>query len=135
VTDAAVSEAVQRITLTVPGEQRYIGIVRLFVGGLAARLDLGYETMDDLQLAIESVLRTSASANEITLEANFEGSAVSILVGPLDGDPLHADASRPETLELDRLLSALVAGTESISRDDGRWLRLDVGIPAGSGSA
>jgi hypothetical protein len=133
--DAAVSEAVQRITLTVPGERRYIGVVRLFAGGLAARLDLGYETMDDLQLAIESVLGTSRSNREITLEANVAGDSVSILVGPLDRDPLPADASPPDTLELQRLLSALVSSAESISRDGGRWVRLDVRIPAGSGSA
>jgi len=135
VTDAAVSEAVQRITLTVPGERRCIGIARLFVGGLAARLDLGYETMDDLQLAIESVLGRSALNQEITLEANVADNSVSILVGPLDRDPLQADASRPDTLELARLLSALVSSAESISRDGGRWVRLDVPIPAGSGSA
>jgi anti-sigma regulatory factor (Ser/Thr protein kinase) len=134
-TDPAVSEAVQRITLTVPGERRSIGIVRLFVGGLAARLDLGYDTMDDLQLALESVLRTSAPGGQITLEARIEDDSVSILVGPFDRDPLQPDESRPDTLELERLFSALVAGAESISRDDGCWLRLDVRIPAGSGSA
>ena len=134
-TDTAVSEAAQRITLTVPGERRYIGIVRLFVGGLAARVDLGYETMDDLQLAIESVLGTSASTHPITLEANVAGNSVSILVGPLDRDPLQADGSRPEPVELERLLSALVSGGKSISRDGACWVRLDVRIPAGSGSA
>jgi hypothetical protein len=135
VTEPAVSESVQQITLTVPGERRYIGIVRLFVGGLAARLDLGYDTMDDLQLALESVLRKSAPVGQITLEARIEDGVVSILVGPLDRDPLRPDDSRPDTIELERLLSALVAGSESISRDDGFWLRLDVRIPAGSGSA
>ena len=134
-TDPAVSEAIQRITLTVPGERRSIGIVRLFVGGLAARLSLGYDTMDDLQLALESVLRKSAPGGQITLEARIENDAVSILVGPLDRDPLQPDESRPDTLELERLLSALVAGSESISREGGFWLRLDVPVPAGSDSA
>jgi hypothetical protein len=135
VTGPALSEASQRITLTIPGERRYIGIVRLFVGGLATRLDLGYDTMDDLQLALESILRKSAPLGKITLEACIEDDSVSILVGPLNADPLQSDASRPDTLELERLLSALVAGAESIPRDGGSWLRLDVRIPAGSGSA
>lgn len=134
-TDPAVSEAPQRITLTVPGERRYIGIVRLFVGGLSARLDLGYDAMDDLQLALESVLRSTPLDGQITLEARIEEDAVSILVGPLDRDPLQHDGSRPDTLELERLLSALVARSESISRDGGFWLRLDVRVPAGSDSA
>jgi anti-sigma regulatory factor (Ser/Thr protein kinase) len=135
VTDAAASQQVQRIALTVPGGRRYIGVVRLFVGGLAARLGLGYETLDDLQLALESVLRRSRSDREITLEACVDGDAVSVLVGPFDRDPLQADESRQETPELERLLSALVAGAESSSRDGGCWLRLDVRAPAGSASA
>jgi hypothetical protein len=45
------------------------------------------------------------------------------------------DGRRPDAIELERLLSALVAGSETVAREDGCWLRLDVRIPAGSGSA
>jgi len=130
------SDSTERITLTIPGERRFIGIARLFVGGLAARLNLGYETMDDLQLALESVLQKAELRQTVTLEAQVEGEAVSILVGPLVRDPLLAvDGKRPDAIELERLLAALVAGSEAIAREDGCWLRLDVRIPAGSGSA
>jgi anti-sigma regulatory factor (Ser/Thr protein kinase) len=135
VPDTTGSEPARLVTLTLPGERRYVGIVRLFVGGLSARLDLGYETMDDLQLALESILLQSESRREITLEARIEDGAVSILVGPFDRDPLLADASRPGSLEPERLLTALVAGVESTAQDGGHWLRLDVRVPAGSGSA
>ena len=33
----------RRVAITLPGDRRAIGVVRLFVGGLAARLDLGYD--------------------------------------------------------------------------------------------
>ena len=124
-----------RIVLTLPGERRFIAVVRLFVGGLAARLDLGYETMDDLQLALESVLRKCRPHEQVTLEVNLDGRALSIRVGPFGQDPLGGHDSHPDTIELERLLGALVAGAESVVEDDGCWLRLDVGIPAGSGSA
>ncbi len=127
--------ASETVTLAIPGQLRFVGIARLFVGGLAARLDLGYEAMDDLQLALESVLRKAELGDEVTLEAQVEGDGLSILVGPLERDPLDAGASHPERLELERLLAALVADAESTTRDDGYWLRLDVRIPAGSGSA
>ena len=134
--DPTPSDSAEKVTLTIPGERRFIGVVRLFVGGLAARLDLGYETMDDLQLALESVLRKAELGDAVTLEATVEGEAVSILVGPLAGDPLEAvDGGRPDAIELERLLAALVAGSETFAREDGWWLRLDVRIPAGSGSA
>jgi anti-sigma regulatory factor (Ser/Thr protein kinase) len=135
VSDPAVTDASRRITLRIPGERRFIGIARLFVGGLAARLDLGYETMDDLQLALESVLRKAELLDEVTLEAQLEGDAISILIGPLARDPLESADRQADSLELERLLTALVAGTESLVRDDGCWVRLDVRIPAGSGSA
>jgi hypothetical protein len=135
VTEPALGEPSRRVALTVPGERGAIGIVRLFVGGLSARLGLGYETMDDLQLALESILLRSAPGREITVEARIEDDAVSILVGPFERDPLQADLSRPGSLEPERLLAALVAGVESSARDGGHWLRLDVRVPAGSGSA
>jgi hypothetical protein len=131
--DPAASESVRKVTLTIPGRRRFVGIARLFVGGLAARLDLGYETMDDLQLALESVLRKAELGEVVTLEAHLEGEGVSILAGPFAGDPLASGAPGDE-LELERLLAALVAGAETTMRDDGCWLRLDVRIPAGSGS-
>jgi hypothetical protein len=130
------SDSAEKVTLTLPGERRFIGIARMFVGGLAARLDLGYETMDDLQLALESVLRKAELGANVTLEANLAGGGISILVGPLVADPLRAvDGNAPDAIELERLLAALVAGSESLARDDGCWLRLDVRTPAGTGTA
>jgi hypothetical protein len=124
------SAPAQTVTLTIPGERPYIGIARMFVGGLAARLDLGYETMDDLQLALESVLLKSELGDTVTLEAQLEDGGVCILVGPFAADPLAVTVGSGDALELERLLSALVAGAESTMRDDGCWLRLDVRIRA-----
>jgi len=128
------SEPAQKLTLTFPGERRFIGMARMFVGGLAARVDLGYETMDDMQLALESVLQKAELGSEVTLEAQLEGQGVTLFAGPFVGDPLESSVGHAGELELERLLSALVAGAESTRRDDGCWLRLDVRIPASSGS-
>jgi anti-sigma regulatory factor (Ser/Thr protein kinase) len=50
------------IKLTVPRQKSYYGVVRLVVGGLAARLDLSYEYLEDVQLALESLLANDAYA-------------------------------------------------------------------------
>jgi hypothetical protein len=126
------SASAERVALTLPGERRSIGIARLFVGGLAARLGLGYETMDDLQLALESILLKAELSPEITLEAAIDGETVSMTIGPLARDPLLPGTAGSDELDLRHLLSALVARAESSSRDDGCWLRLDVIVPAGS---
>jgi hypothetical protein len=126
----------QAITLTVPGERRFVGIVRMFVGGLAARLGLGYEAMDDLQLAVESVFHDCAPTGEITIEAQPDGDRLAIVVGPLARDPLGVgDGDGGGGLELKDLLTALVAGAETFTRDDRPWLRLDVRSPAGTSAA
>ena len=113
--------------LTLPGERRSIGIVRLFVGGLAARLGLGYETMDDLQLALESVLLKASSAAEITLEATIDGRR------GLPDRSARSRATRSSRTRPGRTSSISAAcsrrsspGAESTTRDDGCWLRLDV---------
>jgi hypothetical protein len=135
VSEPALGESIQRVALTLPGERRSIGIARLFVGGLAARLDLGYETMDDAQLALESVLLDVELGPEITVEAQIDGEAVSLTIGPLQHDPLGTNTSEPRELELRQLLTTLVARAESSTRADGCWLRLDVRVPAGTGAA
>src|SRR5262245_5755888 len=108
----------ERITLTLPGERRFVGVVRLVVGGLAARLDLGYETMDDLQLALETVLRMSPPDEQVTLDVQVDGAGISILVGPFGQDPLRTEDARGDAIELERLLGALVAGVETVAEDD-----------------
>jgi hypothetical protein len=36
------------------------------------------------------------------------------------------DGNTPDAIELERLLAALVAGSQTVDRGDGCWLRLDV---------
>jgi len=129
------SAPAQTVTLTIPGERPYIGIARMFVGGLAARLDLGYETMDDLQLAVESVLLGAELGPEITVAAHIDGDSVSLSMGPFPRDPLATGTDETGELDLEHLLAALVARAETTQEEDGACrLRLDVRIPAGSGA-
>ncbi len=132
--DVALDDSSRRVAITLPGERRAIGIVRLFLGGLAARLDLGYETMDDLQLAVESVLLGAQLGSEITVVAHIDGDAVSLSMGPFERDPLAPDSDEAGELDLEHLLAALVARAETTTEDGACWLRLDVRIPAGSGA-
>jgi len=122
------------ITLMVPGDRRYVGIVRMFVGGLAARLGLGYEAMDDLQLAVESVFHDCAADGEVTVEARPDGDRLVVVVGPLAHDPLEPDGTAGG-LELRQLLPALVADAETFTENGRPWLRLDARAPAGTGAA
>ncbi|TMJ97758.1 MAG: hypothetical protein E6G67_02090 [Actinobacteria bacterium] len=119
------------ITLTIPRDRPFYGVARLVVGGLAARLELSYEHLEDLQLALESVLANDAYSvgDEVTVEMLVEGGSVRLAVGPLKGDSLRADLEQREGIALGRLLGTVVEGVEVEQRDGAAWVRFAKRIP------
>ena len=55
-----------RIVLEAPLDGDFGSVVRLIVGGIAAGADLGFEEMDDLQLAIERLYAESGGQERLT---------------------------------------------------------------------
>jgi hypothetical protein len=116
------------IKLRIPHERPYHGIARLVVGGLAARLDLSYEHLDDLQLALATVLENDGYVvgSDVTVELHVRDDGVSIVIGPLSAAQVRADlAMNGDALSLGRLLSTVVESVDVEERADGGWLRLD----------
>jgi hypothetical protein len=116
------------IKLRIPHERPYHGIARLVVGGLAARLDLSYEHLDDLQLALATVLENDGYVvgSDVTVELHVREDGVSIVIGPLSAAQVRADlAMNGDALSLGRLLSTVVESVDVEERPDGGWLRLD----------
>jgi anti-sigma regulatory factor (Ser/Thr protein kinase) len=121
------------IRVSIPHRPPFHGVALLVVGGLAARLDLSYEQLEDLQLALESILDNGDYAfdQEVTVELDVDNGSLTMLVGPLDGEALRSDLEDDdgERLSLGRLLGTLVQSVSVEERDAGAWLRLvkDVG--------
>jgi hypothetical protein len=117
------------IKLSIPHEPPYHGVARLVVGGLAARLNVSYEQLEDLQLALASVLEEGGyvSNSQVSVELDVADDALSMVVGPLDGRRLQADLDddSDERIGLGRLLGTLVETVSVEGRDDGDWLRLE----------
>jgi anti-sigma regulatory factor (Ser/Thr protein kinase) len=117
------------IRLKIPHQPSYHGVALLVVGGLAARLELSYEQLEDLQLALESVLEndTYSNAEDVTVEFAVASDSVSMAIGPLDGSALRRDLEdeRDDRIALGRLLGTLAQRVEVESRDDGEWLRVE----------
>ena len=121
------------IRLSIPHKPPFHGVALLVVGGLAARLDLSYEQLEDLQLALESVLDNGDYAldQEITVELDVDDDALAILVGPLDGDAVRSDLEDDdERLSLGRLLRTLVQQVSVEERDGAAWVRLEKDVGA-----
>ena len=117
------------IRLTIPHQPPYHGVALLVVGGLAARLDLSYESLEDLQLALENVLENGGYATEpqVTVELEVAEGSLAMTVGPLDGEAVKAalEEDGDDRISLGRLLATLVEEVQLKQRADGDGLRLD----------
>ena len=122
------------ISLTLPHEERFLNVARIVVGGLAARLQLSYETLDDLQLAVESLLGDERyrAADLVTIEISIAAPEVSILVGPLAAERVVEDleqTSEEAELTLQVVLAAVVDSIAVERRDGADWVRLEKHVP------
>jgi hypothetical protein len=120
------------ITLTIPHAKPFHSVARLVVGGLAARLELSYEHLEDLQLALESVLASeSVMGEEVTVDLVVDESSVVMRIGPLDPNVLADDLAADTAMEvsLSRLLATLVEEVSVEQGDGGQRLRLEKRVP------
>jgi hypothetical protein len=98
-------------TVVLPASD-YAGVARLVVAGVAARLDLGYTQVDDLQLAIDTILRCVFEFNDsATATIETGDSSLVVAVGPADSSLLkrrfHQHEGR-DSIELRTMLERLV---------------------------
>lgn len=100
------------IRLTVPAGAAHREVASLVLGGVGTRADLSFERMDDLQLAVLSLL-DAAEGSDVTVEVSVDDSSVSASVGPLRDD-VDADAG------LERVVGRL-ADSYEVRRVDGRY--------------
>jgi hypothetical protein len=114
------------ITLTVPRERPFFGVARLVLAGLAARLDVTVESLEELELALDGLLERRDGGDEITVSLDIAGDELHARVGPFSGDGLRAELEGEpgESLSLRRLLDAVVDNYELSHDDDGVWLEL-----------
>ena len=80
------------ITLVLPRERDFHRVAHLVLGGLAARLDLTYESLEDLQLALDGLLGRDEGDGEIVVRIGVSEDAIEALVGPFEGEALRERA-------------------------------------------
>jgi hypothetical protein len=126
------------VSLTLPHEPPFVHVARIVIGGLAARLELSYENLVDLQLAVETLLAPERYrvSETVTVEISVADRELQILVGPLDADRVVRDleeASGVVELPLSVVLEAVVDTIQVEEREDAEWVRLAkrVAIPSG----
>ena len=116
-------------TIQIPRERPFSAVADLVVGGIAARHDVTLDVLDDLQLALESLLEhDDADDGEVAIVLRVDDDTIEAAVGPLA--PTTAAALEEETgdgLGLRRLLEATMDGVTLSERDGGAWVELRKG--------
>ena len=113
-----------QITLTMPRERPYYGVAHLVLGGVAARLDLTVEHLEELELALDGLLERRDGAEEVTLTIRVVDGGLVAELGPF-GSQLRAElAGEPDdSLSLRRLLDAVVDGYDLVDRGGATWIQ------------
>jgi hypothetical protein len=127
----------EALVLTFPNELRFLALVRLVVSGLAAQLDLPYERVDDLQLAVEGALAAeSPRGDQVTLRIEPRKEALSVWIHPIGIRSIPENRLEPgDGLGFDQLAAELVDSVEIVTLDGKDWLHLEKRILANSGDS
>ena len=120
------------ITLTLPRDADFHRVAHLVLGGLAVRMDLTVENLEDLQIALDSILgRTQLEAGDVTVRMALRDGALETRVGPLPAKVLdEIEREQDNELSLRRVLDSTVDDVHV----DGDSVRLTKKVAARGGN-
>jgi len=122
------------IRLVIPAEEDFRPIAHLVTGGLAMRLDVTYDDLDDLQVGIEALLALRDDAGELVLSLSADEGVLRASLGPFAPEKLHAGESNGG-LDLRRVLETVCDTHEVDEREGGAWVELSKRIVSAGSSA
>ena len=113
-----------RIRIETPLDAAFLPVVRLVAGSLAEGAGLGFDDMDDLQLAIERLLAEAGAEGRVSISFELGEKSLRARVGPLReeglAEALQSDDAAPQTLTLGRVLDTVVDSFGVEGAADGR---------------
>jgi hypothetical protein len=115
---------IDEIALTIPPDDSFHEVAHLVLGGVAARLNLTFENLDDLETALDALLERAADDREVTVTLRLEEGAVRARVGPMATERIRRelDSESGDGVGLKRILDTVVDGFEL--QEDGKWVEL-----------
>lgn len=114
------------IRLTIPNDEGFQGIAHLVVGGLAVRLDVTFENLEDLHLALDGLLEQIPDERSVTVAVRVGDDELETAVGPFPAGLLRSELEResPDGIGLRRVLETLTDGFQVSERDGDDWAEL-----------
>src|SRR5436190_14251315 len=121
-----VDQAPDEITLTIPRDREFHRVAHLVLGGLALRLDLTIENLEDMQIALDAILDRAPLDGEVTVGMSAGNGVLQARVGPVDVKD-ELESTDGDELNLGRVLAAVVDDV----RVDGDWVRVTKRVSGG----
>ena len=109
------------IVVEFPASYGYRSVGRLVLGGLVSRFELPVDRVEDLLLAVESLLAQELASDAVTLEATAAPDGLHVRLGPFAGSPL-TDAG------VSRVVTPLVDGASEEALDGRTHVQLQVSV-------
>ena len=115
------------ITLTIPREEPFHEVAHLVLGGVAARLNHTFESIDDL----ETALKRASEDGEVTVELRLDEQTIVTRVGPFAAQALREELDRDDdSVGLRRILETVL---DAYELDADGWLTLTKNVTDGDG--
>jgi anti-sigma regulatory factor (Ser/Thr protein kinase) len=130
------------VSLSFPRDSRYYAVARLVVGGMAAPLEMSYDALDDLQLAISSLLDhedlatqdPTEGGDDVRLRLEVDDSQIVAALGSFASGSLdrafERSAQQGGEMGLRRLLDTIVDDVRVTDDSDGEWITLTKHVKA-----
>jgi hypothetical protein len=111
------------IVVEFPAGDGYRSVGRLVLGGLVSRFELPVDRVEDLLLAVESLLQQRLAGETVRLEATAAPDGLRLRVGPFAASPM-ADSG------VSRVLTRLVDEVSEEEADGGDGTLIDLHVSA-----
>ena len=130
------TQVLDTVEITIPRERDFSIVAELVIGGIAARHAVTLEALDDLQLALGSLLEHEDGDGEVSVLLQVGDGSIDVSVGPV-GERTVAELEREpgETLGLRRLLDSTVDNATVSERNGGAWVDLRKAFATGEAQA
>ena len=113
-----------RITLVLPADEDFQQVANLVVGGLGVRLDLTFEHLEDLMVALDALFDRIAGSENVSITVTVDDAKLRVSVGPFAAGALDEPDGGNAALGLRRVLETVCDTFEVEQRETAAWVKL-----------
>ncbi len=123
------------ISLTLPADEAFHRVAHLVVGGLAVRLDLTFEHLEDLELALDALLERTSSEHDVTLRVRILDGELRTGIGPFTAVRAELAEGGEDSLNLHRILATVCDRVEITDHEGAQWVELSKRVDSERGAS